>query len=145
MSWQIISTEQEAKELLKLFGGFHDACIKEAHLWTGHSVDNKLAMAVKSNLDTSIKFVVHRQFSNPSCIELLFENVTRINLVPSPENYDSVIYESNLGKENNEYYWVIDTMQALGDMKPTEDSWVVSKSLSWRVADELLGEKLSYG
>ena len=145
MSWQVISTDEEAKALLKLFGGFHDACIKEAHLWTGHSVNSKLSMAVTGDLDTSIKFVVHRQFASPSCIELLFEKVTRINIVPSPENYDSIIYESNLVKENDEYYWVIDTMQTLGELESTEDSWVVSKALSWRVADELLGEKLSYG
>jgi len=145
MTWKSILNEEESKKLLQRFGGFHDACIREAHMWSGHSIDDDLAMTVSSSLDTSIKFVIQRQFRDPSCIELLFEEVTRINIVPSPENYDSIIYGSNLGKENDEFFWVVDTTQNPSQLKSTEDSWVTSKKLSWRVADELLGKKLNYG
>ena len=145
MDWKSISNEEESKELLRLFGEFHDACIKEAHMWTGHSIDESLSMTVVGGLDTSIKFVVQRQFRNPSCIELLFEEVTRINFVPSPENYDSIIYECNLGYENEQFYWVIDTSQEPSDLNANEDSWVRSKKLSWRIADDLLGSELHYG
>lgn len=114
-------------------------------MWTGHSVNDRLAMTVCSNLDTSIKFLIQRQLKDPSCIELLFKGVTRINIVPSPENYDSIIYESNLGKINDEYFWVIDTLQTPSDLTSTEDSWITAKKLSWRATDEFMDDDLRYG
>jgi len=145
MNWNTVSNDKEAKELLRLFGGFHDACIKEAHLWTGHRVDSSLSMSCTGEMDTSMKFLVQRQFENPSCIELLFEGITRFNFVPSPEGANSVIYESNLGENEGLFFWVVDTDQTLDVMNAIEDSWVTSQKLSWRAADDLLGRDLQYG
>lgn len=145
MTWIEIKSEEEANNLLKEFGYFHDACIKEAHLWTQHRVNKNLSMSCSGGLDTSIKFVVQRQFSNPSCIEMLFEKVTRINIVPSPENYDQIIYEALIGIEDGEFFWSVDSSERPKDLNPSRDTWIKSKILKWRVADEMLGTELSYG
>lgn len=145
MEWKSVNCDADAKELLKFFGSFHDACIREAHLCTDHFVDEGLCMITSSKLDTCIKFVVQRQFDNPRCIELLFEQVTRFNFVPSPENYDSIIYESNLGMQDGVLIWIIDSYQSLDDMESNKDSWVCARKLRWRVADDLIGPELAYG
>ena len=91
-----------------VFGHFHDSCIREAHLWTGHWVSPTLSMACSGDLDTRIRFLIQRQFKNPSAIELQFEEVTRFNLVPTPENYDSIIYSATLLVQDKIIFWSLD-------------------------------------
>ncbi len=145
MNWKNVTTEESAKELMNVFGGFHDACIREAHLFSQHFVNDELTMNCTGDLDTSVQIVVHRQFRNPACIELLFEGVTRLNFVPSPDNYDSVIYEAKVGLENGEIYWSIDIVKPPSQCKANYDTWICSKSLKWRARDEYLGAELHFG
>ena len=77
----------------------------EAHLWTGHWVSKDLSMTCSDSLDNCIRILVQRQFKDPSAIELLFEEVTRFNLVPSPENYESIIFEATLLVQDGTIYW----------------------------------------
>jgi hypothetical protein len=126
------------------FGGFHDACLKEAHLWTDHCVSPRLYMSVTGSLDNRIRLLVQRQFENPSAIELLFEEVTRFNLVPSPENYDSIIRFATLLVRDGLIYW-----SPVGDWEPNEQgrnesTWISARKLRWR-AVPWLGKKLYYG
>ena len=74
------------------FGGFHDGCLREAHIWTESFVDTDMKMSVASDLDTRVRLLIQRQWKDPSAIELLFEQVTTFHLQPSPENYDSIIF-----------------------------------------------------
>ena len=145
MTWKDITSVNDANELVDLFGGFHDACIREAHLFTDHYINGDLSMNCPGNLDTSIRFVVQRQFRNTACIELLFGGVTRCNLVPTPDNYDSIIYEAKIGIENGEIYWVLDTDRPPSKCKANRDTWVSSKTLKWRPNDEFLGKELHFG
>ena len=74
--WISITSDNEAEQLLSLFGEFHDSCIREVHIWTKHFVSSDLAMATDSGLDTCAKFIVQRQFRDSSCIELQFEQIS---------------------------------------------------------------------
>ena len=85
MNWNIIKDQDDVDSLMALFGGFHDGCLREAHLWTGHWVSNDLAMTCPDSLDNCIRILVQRQFKDPFAIELLFGEVARFNLVPSPK------------------------------------------------------------
>ena len=85
MSWYVIKDQGDVDSLMALFGGFHDGCLREAHLWTGHWVSNDLAMTCPDSLDNCIRILVQRQFKDPFAIELLFGEVARFNLVPSPK------------------------------------------------------------
>jgi hypothetical protein len=82
MEWEEIKTQADANALMEVFGNFHDSCIREAHLWTDHWVSPKLSMSCCGHLDNKIRFLIQRQYKNPSAIELFFEHVTRFNLVP---------------------------------------------------------------
>ena len=144
MTWKEITTQADADALMELFGGFHDACLREAHLWTDHWVSTDLSMSCPGKLDNRIRFLIQRQFKAPSAIELLFEEVTRFNLVPSPENYDSIIFAASLLVHNGVIFWSPE-----GNWKPDgprrdESTWVSAKQLRWREVP-WLGQKLHYG
>ena len=82
MNWIELKEESDINDLLERFGYFHDGCLRERHMWTGTYVDEDLSMAVPfGELDTNVKMLFQRQYSNPSAIEF----------VPTPENYDSII------------------------------------------------------
>jgi len=49
-----IKTQSDIDALMKRFGGFHDSCIREAHIWTGYWVSPDFSMSVSQDLDTRV-------------------------------------------------------------------------------------------
>ncbi len=142
--WRQVATQAGADAPMDLFGDFHDGCIREAPLWTDHWVSPDLSMSCPGHLDNRIRFLVQRQFRDPSAIELLFEEVSRFNLVPSPENYDSIIYSATLLVQGGVILWSPD-----GDWRPDQPekddyTWISARRLRWREVP-WLGEDLRYG
>jgi hypothetical protein len=144
MEWKEIKTQADADALMDLFGDFHDSCIREAHLWTDHWVSPDLSMSCAPDLDNKILFLIQRQFENPSAIELLFERVTRFNLVPSPENYDSTISGATLLVQNGSVFWSPEGDWAPNKPNRDDSTWVSARELRWREV-HWLGKELRYG
>ena len=44
-SWQALTSQADLDQLMNIFGGFHDGCIREAHAWTEHFVNPGLSMS----------------------------------------------------------------------------------------------------
>jgi len=145
MDWKEIKTQADADSLMDVFGGFHDSCIREAHLWTEHYVQENLSMSCTGDLDNRMRILVQRQARNPAAIELLFEMVTRINLVPSAENYDSIIFEATLLVKDGNIFWSPDCdANTLSTFERENVTSVSAKKLKWREVD-WLGDELRYG
>lgn len=144
MNWNEITTQADADALLDLFGGFHDGCVREAHFWTDHYVAPDLGMSCPGNLDNRIRFLVQRQFRNPAAIELLFEEVTRFNLVPTPDNYDTIIEDATLLIRDGVIYWSPEFNWSPDSPRRDEETWISANHLRWREVD-WLGEELRYG
>jgi hypothetical protein len=144
MEWNEIKKQVDADDLMDFFGGFHDSCIREAHLWTAHYVNSNLSMSCAPSPDISIRMLIQRQFENPSAIELFFDFVTRFNLAAPPEKYDSIILGATLLVHNGSIFWSPE-----GDWRPDKANkddytWISAKKLHWREV-EWLGKKLWYG
>jgi hypothetical protein len=144
MDWKEIKTRADADEFMEGFGGFHDSCIREAHLWTGHWVSHNLSMSCAAGLDNNLRLLIQRQFSDPSAVELFFEHVTRFNLVPAPENYDSVILAATLLVQDGTIFWSPEDGWTPNALSRDEFTWVSAKKLRWREVS-WLGETLGYG
>jgi hypothetical protein len=144
MGWKEIKTQADADALMRVFGDFHDGCLREAHLWTDHWVSTELSMSCPGNLDNRIRIFVQRQFKNPSAIELLFEEVTRLNLVPTAENYDSIIDSATLLVRGEVVFWSPEGDWSPDDSRKDESTWISAKKLRWREVS-WLGEELHYG
>ena len=144
MDWNEIRTQAEADALMKLFGEFHDGCIREAHLWTEHWVGRDLSMSCPGHLDNRIRFLIQRQRIDPAAVELLFEEVTRFNLVPAPENYMAIIFDAVLLAQDGTIYWSPDSRWSPDSPYRDEVTWISARQLRWREVD-WLGEELRYG
>ena len=144
MNWNEINTQADADALMDLFGDFHDGCIREAHLWTDHWVGADLSMSCPGHLDNRIRFLVQRQFRDPAAIELLFEQVTRVNLVPTPDNYDTIIFGASLLIRDGTVFWSPEGEWSPDSPNRDESTWISANRLRWREVD-WLGEELHYG
>ena len=69
-NWNVITDENGLLKLESSFGGFHDSCLREVHIWTGHSVDQQLAMQLGEDRDVSLKMFLQRQCRNLSLIHI---------------------------------------------------------------------------
>ena len=143
MNWTTVESQIDADALMKRFGRFHDGCLREAHLWTGYWVSDDLSMVCPDGLHNSIRMLIQRQFENPSAIELLFEEVTRFNLV-CIENSDSIILGATLLVQDGAVYWSPYDDWSLSSSDRDEITWLSSHKLKWREVKGL-GNELRYG
>jgi hypothetical protein len=144
-SWKPLTSQAGVDELMKLFGGFHDGCIREAHVWTETFVNSGLSMRCAGDLDTRLRLLIQHQWKAPSAIELLFEQVVTFHLQPSPENYDSIIFDATMLCRDGTLYWA-----DVGGWTPEsstrdEATWIAAKKFSWRDVSEWMGSDLRYG
>ncbi len=145
MIWVEVTNQADLDMLMDTFGAFHDACIKEFHLWTESYVGNDLSMSCPSHLDNHVRLLIQRQFRDPSAIELLFDQVRHINVAPSPDNYDSIIFDATLLLQDSVFYWA-NVGRWLPDQEDSMNTtWIAANKLKWRDASEWMGEELRYG
>lgn len=144
--WIELKNQKDLDVVMECFGRFHDSCIRELHMWTDHYVNHDLSMSVSTGLDHNIRLLVQRQAENRCAIELLFEKVTQLYIKPSPENYDSIIFEATFLQKNGLFYWADDSnWDPDGEAKYSAVNWICSKAVRWRDASEWLGSALRYG
>lgn len=127
---------------MQRFGSFHDACIREIHVATGHYVEENLSMRV--DWRTTVLMLFQRQFRDPSAIELRFEEVVGLHVSPPPPNYDAIIFHAAFFVRDEVYYWAED-----GDWQPERTdhrgtTWVSARKVYWREASDWLGPRLRY-
>jgi hypothetical protein len=144
MDWMEIKTQDNADALMERFGGFHDGCLREAHLWTDHYVAEDLSMSCPGNLDNRIRLLIQRQFRGPASIELLFEEVTRFNLVPASDNCDSIIFEATLLVRDGTIFWSPEGAWDPSSPRRDASTWISANRLRYREVD-WLGKVLRYG
>jgi hypothetical protein len=142
--WNPISSQADIESLLKLFGWFHDGCLREAHVWTEHSVNSDLRMSCTGDLDTRVRILIQRQFKEPSAIELLFQKVTTFHLKPSPENYDSIIFGATMLYQDDTFYWADAENWLPNKPESDETTWIAAKKVFWRDASNWMGAKLRF-
>ncbi|AHV98795.1 hypothetical protein G5B47_15265 [Paenibacillus sp. 7124] len=144
-NWIPLNTQEDIDKLINIFGGFHDACLKELYMWTEHYVDFDLSMSISDKLDTRIRALFQRQWENPSALELLFEEVTRLSITPSTENYDSIIYDGTLLYKAGLFYWADDKNWTPGKETNYGVNWIAAKKVSWREVSQWMGKQQRYG
>ena len=145
MDWHSVASEEDVARLDGLFGGFHDACLREIHVWTDHYVTNELKMNVVGGLDTSVRLLFQRQVRNPAAIELQFHELTRLGLTPTGENYDSIILGAQLSVIGQGHFMLHIDMRAPSSINDLKSELVVAgRKLAWREV-EWMGSELRYG
>jgi hypothetical protein len=121
-NWTEVKTQTDADSFMKMVNNFHDFYLKEVH------IVNPRFMGSPTNAILSFQ----NTWGESEAFELFFEDVTRINLVPSSANFDSIIMRSLLRLENGSTTWCEDA--DLWNGKGTNDAltWITAHKLSWR-------------
>jgi hypothetical protein len=143
MTWHSIVTQADADALLQRFGAFHDGCLREVHLWTGHWVSSELSMACDST--TSARVLFQRQVAPLSAIELEFRGITRLNVAPAPPSYTQILAEAAVCVHAGVIYWAEDSRWTPDAPDRDDSTWIGAREVRWRDASEWMGESLRYG
>ncbi|MBL7851794.1 MAG: hypothetical protein JNN04_12900 [Cyclobacteriaceae bacterium] len=133
--WKEIKDEKDIELLLKLYGHFHDGCLREVHIVTRESVNNDLSMVFDGQLTATLLF--QRQYKNPTAIELRFDNVDQFNFNPPSPEYDSIIYNATFKQVDNLFYWADEDKWEVGDNDAT---WISGERVYWRERPQLIGQ-----
>ena len=114
--WNYILTQADADDFMKKFVGFHDSTLEKI----GYYESNSCAVA-NAIFDNSIWYGI---------VELCFEGVQMLKIMPAAENYSREIFEASLFVENESVFWADSYME-----KPNDSytgSMIRALSLKWR-------------
>ncbi|MCL2354782.1 MAG: hypothetical protein FWC68_02680 [Oscillospiraceae bacterium] len=147
--WIEIKNNEDIESLMKLYGGFHDGCIKEIRYISGMCVGENLSMnPINNKRDVYILF--QRQFKDPSTIEMLFEKIDCLYLNPRSEQYDGIIYDAYMCFEDDKVVWFDDDYfeeeeegyKAMYDNSNT--TWIRADRVKYRIVECCLGDEEVY-
>ena len=119
--WRYIQTEEDVLEFMNLFMGFHDSNLVKI------SYEESDEGGTKANaiFDNSGWFGI---------VELCFEGVQYLKIVPPKENYASVILSATLRVDEDGVFWADEYMEE-PDMS-YEGSIIRALSLKWKKLEE---------
>jgi hypothetical protein len=102
-------------------------------------------MRCPPHLDNRARVLFQRQRRNPSAVELLFDEVVGVHIVPHREGVDAIIFEATLALNDGVIYW--SNHPAWTPERPHWDccSWIGARRLRWRDASEWMGPAMRYG
>lgn len=113
--WNYILTQADADDFMKKFVGFHDSTLE------------------KVNYSESGSPVVNAFFDNSGwfgVVELCFEGVQLLKIIPASENYSREILEASLIIENESVFWADAYMEKPNNLY--EGSIIRALNLKWR-------------
>lgn len=135
--WRELASDAEIDEFVECFGNFHDGCIKEAFVWTGHCVAPDLSMTVEPWVNFRVLF--QRQAKLPSAVEMVFHGLGELRWLPPPPNFDHIIFEAWLYWSGEQLVWA----NAPPGEKP--DLLISARRLWCRDASDWMGSELRLG
>jgi hypothetical protein len=137
----VLAEPADIDDLMQRFGNFHDGCIREIHVAKGQYVDQDFRMAF--DWQTSARMLV-RQFRNPSAIELRFDGVVGMYVLPPQPNYDSIIFDAAFLVRDGIYYWAESSLWKPEEARDSHTTWIAARQVHWRDASDWLGPRLRY-
>lgn len=138
--WQELKQQADIDELMRVFGSFHDSCLKELAIRNREFVTQTLAMSFDN--PSAVRLLFQRQFHNPTAIELQFEAVENFNWLhnkPLDDASCSLIYQAVFFQQAGLIYWAEDIDWQLTVEDRNDFRWIAAKSAKWRIVENALG------
>ena len=114
--WNYIFTQSDADDFMKKFAGFHDSTLE-----TINYSETNGSVTANTVFDNSGWFGI---------VELCFEGIQMLKIMPATENYTRELFEASLIIENESVFWADSYME-----KPDnsyEGSIIKALNLKWR-------------
>ena len=140
--WTQIENQQDIDNLMDAFDCFHDSCLKELKYISGMYVEKESKGMAAVNDKREVHVIIQRQWA-PYVLEMIFEKIVCMGLKPQDDDYDGVIYDAHITKENGYWVW-FDSTDFKDDYREMYNysnvTFIKAKKIKWRFNDELLGE-----
>lgn len=114
--WNYILTQEDADAFMKIFAGFHDSTIESINYSEANG--------------TPITNIIFDNSGWFGVVELCFEAVQMLKIMPAAENYSRELYEASLIFEKESVFWADSSMEHPNDSY--DGSIIKALNLKWR-------------
>ena len=94
------------------------------------------------NAQRKLSVIFQHQDENPSAIEIIFEGLVKLNLEPTDEKYDGIIFGAFMAVHDDLIYWADSEDFTINESDNC--TWIAAKKAKWRIADEYIGKDEIY-
>lgn len=145
MNWASLNNQTDIEALMQLAENFHDACLRECHVWTGAYMDASGSYLIEpEDWDVSAKVLL--QCRTVPAVELLFRKVTNLHVGAVPPLHSHEIAATTFLLRDGKFYWAdVEGWNPAETPCPMEFTWLVAHEAAWRLRDDWLGPSLRYG
>lgn len=147
MEWHRLKSQEDIDSLMEVFNGFKDSVLTEMNYTSGAFIHPALLM-YPVNAKRRLRMIFQHQDKELPAIELVFDEIRRLNLAPTGTNRFAQINEVFFKYVDGRIFWaetsVFDVTKVNKDLSYTEFTWVAAKRAQWRVVDKHLGNDLVY-
>ena len=141
--WKQILDNSSIERFMNEMDFFHDSCIKEMWYISGAYVNENRGMHA-INSARSLRIIIQRQSKEYPVIELEFQKLKFLRLLPNDENYTCEILDSTLLMSDGYIYWMDWGGLAASDIESYTGTIICAETLSWRSIDRHLGAEFYY-
>lgn len=141
--WHEIKNESELQQFMDTVDYFHDGCLKEFKYLSGAYVNSDLSMH-PVNDQRILQLVFQQQNKGNPVIELEFQGLKFLNLVPTPETYSCEISECAMFFKDGYIYWYDDPCSVETDLNNFEGIAICALKVRWRTLENSTGSNEYY-
>lgn len=145
--WESISNNNDISRFMEKVFWFHDSCIKEMNYISGAYVDNNISMFPLNNRRI-LRVIVQRQSEENSMIEMEFQGLKCLKLIPIDECYTCEIVDSTMIMKDGNIYWYDGENLLAQDLDSftgtITGTLICASKLRWRPIENHMGEKEFY-
>ena len=125
--WNYIENDQDIRQLMEAFSGFHDSVIREIHYISGDRRDGQGVCLTPAG-QKEIRFIFDSEWSKS--IEAVFQAVRLLQLVPPGENYLGDLFDASVFIRDYEVYFYDGYLTDIP--AAYEGTWLRAMGMRWR-------------
>ena len=138
--WREIKNKSELQQFMDSVNCFHDGCVKEMKYLSGAYVNADLSMYPVNDCRT-LQLVIQLQNEKIPMIEMKFEGLNFLRLIPVCDTYTCEISEASMFFSDNKIYWCDDVCSAKTDFNNFDGTVICAKKVSYRAIENDMGSK----
>lgn len=141
--WNEIKNNEDLVEFMRSICSFHDSCVKEMRYISGAYVGVDLSM-YPINSSRRLSMIVQRQNSDLAMVELQFEGLQFMRLLPQKEEYTCEILSATMIMDKGFIYWCDCGGLSKRDIDKYQGTLICASKLRWRAIDNCIGPRDFY-
>ena len=142
--WHEIANADDINQFMEVTNNLHDSCLKELAYKSGAYVDAETMGMYPINDKRSLKVLIQRQEPDFPAVEMEFQGLTCLKMVPADENRTCEILDAALFLKDGMICWCAPA--DLRDFGPLEGvgTFICAERLRWRIETALSGDETFY-